>query len=393
LIAFNFNVKILHSGNLIHLIFMIKILTIAFYFLLVTHSGFAQQSSSRAKPLSVAVIGLVHTHVHWILGREKKGDIEIVGIVEPNRKLAEAYSKQHGYSMKIVFPTMSDMMKTIKPEAVFAFNTIYDHLKTVEFFAPLGIHVMVEKPLAVSMNHATKMLALAKKHNIHLLTNYETTWYGSNKTAGEIINDSNEIGSIRKIVFHTGHPGPVEIGCNPEFLEWLTDPKLNGGGALTDFGCYGANLCTWLMKGETPLTVSAITQQIKPEVYPNVEDEATIVLTYKKAQVIIQASWNWPYSRKDMEVYGKDGYVFCLDRERMLLMKNGRQTQTIQAPPMPEGFEDPFAYFANVVRGKIKLTKYDLSGPANNETVMQILEAAKHSAKTGKTILWKEFFK
>ncbi len=362
--------------------------------LLAGNTILAQNNTTTKRPIRVGIVGLVHTHVHGILGREKIGDIEIVGIAEPNRKLAEAYAKQHGFSMDIVFNTIEEMVAKTKPEAVFAFNTIYDHLKTVEYCAPLGIHVMVEKPLAVSLEHAEKMLALAKKHNIYLLTNYETTWYGSNKAAWEIVNDKNEIGSIRKIVFHTGHQGPVEIGCNPEFLEWLTDPVLNGGGAITDFGCYGANLCTWLMKGELPLTVTAITQQIKPGIYPKVDDEATILLTYSKAQVIIQASWNWPYSRKDMEVYGKDGYVFCLDRENMLLMRNGKlQKDTIKAPPMPQDSRDPYMYFANVIQGKIKMGPYDLSAPENNEIVVKILEAAKHSAKTGRTLVWKEFFK
>ena len=286
------------------------------------------------------------------------------------------------------------MIEKTKPEAVFAFNTIYDHLKTVEYCAPRGIHVMVEKPLAVNMEHAQKMLSLAAKYHIHLLTNYETTWYGSNKAAWEMVNEKNEIGPVRKMVFHTGHQGPVEIGCNPEFLEWLTDPVLNGGGALTDFGCYGANLCTWFMKGEHPLTVSAVTQQVKPELYPKVEDEATIVLTYNKAQVIIQASWNWPYSRKDMEVYGKEGYVFCLDRDNMLLMENGkRQKDTVKANPMPEGSRDPFMYFVNVIRGNIKMEPYDLSAPANNRIVMKILEAAKYAAKTGTTVEWNKFYK
>jgi hypothetical protein len=51
-----------------------------------------------------------------------------------------------------------------------------------------------------------------------------------------------------------------------------------------------------------PLTVTAVTQQIKPEIYPRVDDEATIILTYLHAQGILQASWNWPFDRKDMEV-------------------------------------------------------------------------------------------
>jgi predicted dehydrogenase len=357
-------------------------------------SVMGQKDSSAHKPMRVAVIGLVHAHVHWILARENRGDIEIVGIAEPNRSLAEAYSKQHGYSMNVVYSTMEEMIGKTKPEAVFAFNSIYDHLKTVEYCAPRGIHVMVEKPLAVSYEHATKMLALAKKYNIHLLTNYETTWYGSNAAAFKIIKEDKLIGDIRKIVFHTGHPGPIEIGCNPEFLEWLTDPVLNGGGAITDFGCYGADIATWLMNGEAPVTVTAVTQQIKPELYPKVDDEATIILTYKKTQVIIQASWNWPYGRKDMYVYGKTGFVFCKDGTSMQLKENEKkETQTLTASALNNDRNDPFVYFVNVIRGKITMDKYDLSAPATNDIVVRILDAAKHSAGTGKTVIWNEYFK
>ena len=354
----------------------------------------AQKDIVRQKPLRVAVVGLVHDHVHWILGRENKGDIEIVGIAEPNHELAERYSKRHGYNMNIVYSSMEDMIEKTRPEAVLAFNNIYDHLKVVEYCAPRGIHVMVEKPLAVSAEHVTKMLALAKKYNIHLLTNYETTWYDSNEKAEQIIKDEKAIGDIRKIIFYTGHQGPVEIGCSKEFLAWLTDPVLNGGGPLTDFGCYGADLATWLMNGETPQTVSAITQQIKPELYPKVEDEATIVLTYKKAQVIILASWNWPYGRKEMEVYGKTGIVFCKDGKNMEVRETGKkETQTVTAQSLPPDRNDPFIYFANVIRGNIIMNKYDLSAPATNEIVIKILEAAKHSSRTGKTVTWDQYYK
>jgi predicted dehydrogenase len=364
------------------------------FLVLFSFSVRAQKDTARNKPLRVAIVGLVHTHVHWILGRENRGDIEIVGIAEPNRSLAEKYSKQHGYKMDIVYSSMEEMIEKTNPEAVLAFNTIYDHLKVVEYCAPRGIHVMVEKPLAVNRDHAAKMLSLAKKYNIQLLTNYETTWYGSNAKAYQMVNQDKMIGDIRKIVFHTGHPGPIEIGCNPEFLEWLTDPVLNGGGALTDFGCYGSDLATWLMKGETPLTVTAVTQQIKPELYPKVEDEATIILTYKKAQVIIQASWNWPYSRKDMEVYGKTGFVFCKDGTNMQFKENEKTAiQLLTAPGLNSDRNDPFVYFANVIRGNIKMSAYDLSAPATNEIVMKILDAAKQSAKTGKTVIWNEYYK
>jgi predicted dehydrogenase len=221
-----------------------------------------------------------------------------------------------------------------------------------------------------------------------------TSWYSSNKLAWQKIHDENEIGDIRKIVFHTGHQGPIEIGCPPEFLEWLTDPVKNGGGAITDFGCYGADITNRFMQGQAPLTVTAVTQQMKPDKYPKVDDEATIILTYPKTQVIIQASWNWPFGRKDMEVYGSTGYIFALDKTNMKELKTGAKTaDTFAAPPLPAGQREPFEYFAGVIRGSITVKPFEFSSIENNEMVVKILEAAKTSAKTGKTIVWKDYFK
>lgn len=342
------------------------------------------------EPLAVGIVGLTHTHVHWVLGRPDRGDIKIVGIVEPNRELAQRYADQHGYSMDLVYDTMEEMIEAKNPQAVMAFGSIYDHLKVVETCAPLGIHVMVEKPLAVSLEHAKKMKALSEKHNILLFTNYETTWYPTNHKAFGMLQQG-KIGPLRKVVVHDGHRGPKEIGVNDEFLEWLTDPVLNGGGALTDFGCYGANLIVWLNNGQRPESVVAVTQTIKPDIYPKVDDEATIIVKYPEMQGIIQASWNWPTSRKDMEVYGKFGYVICDNRNDLRYRLNEDEDEikeTLDERPAP--MDDPFALFSAMIRYRLTEPPYALSSIENNMIVMEILEAAKESAATGKAVLLKK---
>jgi predicted dehydrogenase len=341
------------------------------------------------KPLQIGIAGLTHGHVNWILRAGSRNDLKIVGIAEPNRELAERLLKQYNLSTDILYPELNEMLDKTKPEAVTAFGSIYDHLAVVQACAPRKIHVMVEKPLAVNLDHARQMEALAKRNNIQLLTNYETTWYGSNHKAYGMLHEDKAFGTITKMVVHDGHQGPKEIGVNKEFLEWLTDPKLNGGGALTDFGCYGADLITWLMKGERPVSVSAITQQIKPEVYPKVEDEATIILTYPRAQGIIQASWNWPYGRKDMEVYGKTGYIVA-DRNGIRYLTEGDKEERLEKIPVrAQPFDDPFTFLAAVVRGEITLSDQDLSSLPINMTAMEILDAARRSAETGKVVFLK----
>jgi predicted dehydrogenase len=237
----------------------------------------------------------------------------MVGIVETNRELAQRHSTKYGFSMDIVYNTMEEMIAATQPEAVAAFGNIHDHLAVVETCAPKGIHVMVEKPMAVSMAHAEKMEALAKKHQIQLLTNYETSWYPTNLKAFNLLQEG-AIGDLRKVIVRDGHKGPKKIGVSDEFLEWLTDPVLNGGGAIMDFGCYGANLMTWLQQGKRPNSVTAVTQQLQPENNPRVDDDATIILTYDSAMAILEPSWNWPIGRKDMEVYGEKGVVYADNR-------------------------------------------------------------------------------
>jgi predicted dehydrogenase len=344
-------------------------------------------AGAQPRPVRIAVAGLSHGHAPLILGRKDRGDVRVVGIYEPNREVAERYAKRYGLMSSIFFTDLKKMLDEVKPEAVAAFGTTFDHLAVVQACAPRGIHVMVEKPLAANLQHALQIEALAKKHRIHVLTNYETTWYASNQAVYDYAHKEKALGPLRKIVVHDGHQGPQEINVPPEFLKWLIDPVLNGGGALMDFGCYGANLATWLMEGEEPLTVTAVTQQFKPEIYGKVEDEATIVLAYCNAQVIIQASWNWPTNRKDMEVYGRDGYAHAVDARNVRLRKpgDGQETSlTLERRKAP--LDDPFAYFAAVLQGEIQVGQTDLSSLTNNITVMRILDAATRSAATGETV-------
>jgi predicted dehydrogenase len=361
--------------------------------LILSFHNTAYTQSANKGPVRLAVAGLTHGHVSWILGRKEKSDAVMVGIYEPNTELAQRLAKRYGLSNDLFYTDLGKMLDAVKPEALVAFGSIYEHMAAVEAAAPRGIHVMVEKPLASNLQHAIKMEQLAKKYNIILLTNYETSWYPTTEKTYQLVHDSNFVGSIRKVVIHDGHEGPKEINVSKEFFGWLTDPVQNGGGAIVDFGCYGANLMTYLMKGQEPIAVTAVTHQYKPSIYPKVDDDATIVVDYPNAQCIIQASWNWPFSRKDMEVYGETGYLISANNTSMRLRNKStvkqEQTRTITPQDIPV-YTDPFAYFSDVLRGKIKVPANGLYSLENNMMVVRILEAAKESAKTGKTVKFRK---
>ncbi|HDZ03598.1 hypothetical protein LCGC14_0127800 [marine sediment metagenome] len=361
---------------------MKKLITLLILFFM--SNGYAQDP-----PIKLGVAGLTHGHVGWILSREVQSDINMVGIVETNTKLAERLSKEFGFSMDIVFSSMDEMIKAVKPDAIAAFGNIKDHLMVVEAAAPNGIHVMVEKPLATTLEEALKINALAKKHNIQVLTNYETSWYETNVKANNLLKQGT-IGELRKVIIRDGHKGPKKIGVSNEFLEWLTDPELNGGGAITDFGCYGANLMTWITNGKIPNSVTAVTQQLQPENNPNVDDDATIILTYDNEMAILEPSWNWPIGRKDMELYGTKGAIYSDNPTQLRLrLSKGYSDYTEETFLLPERdkpYDDPFSVFASVIKGNLVLEPFNVYSLENNLITMQILQAAINSAKSGTTI-------
>ena len=353
--------------------------------IIIMTAGSIAQSSPNHAPLRVGIVGLVHGHVHGFLDQSQhSAEIEIVGVAEPDRKLLDAAGTRYGFDRTILFTDLDEMLTKTHPQAVLVYTNTYDHRRVVEICARHSVHVMMEKPLAVSFDDALAMEKAAHAGNIHVLVNYETSWYRSNHAAFDLVR-ADALGDVRKVVVHDGHRGPKEIGVEPEFLSWLTDSKLNGAGALFDFGCYGADLMTWLMNGERPLTVTAVTQQIKPQIYPRVDDEATIVLTYPKAQAIIQASWNWPFDRKDMEVYGETGYVITVKRDDIRVRRaREEQEQLVAAQPVPAPYDSELTYLRAVI---LEGAKEDaLSSLETNVTVTEILDAARRSAETGKTI-------
>jgi predicted dehydrogenase len=344
--------------------------------LLLTTAGYGQ------KILRVGVAGLTHDHVHNIMHQFKSGEVIITGIAESDPQLIARYKKSYQLPDSLFYPSLAELIEHTHPDAVLAYNAISEHLGVVEVCAPKGISVMVEKPLATTVKDAERIAALAGQYHIRVLTNYETTWYDSNQQIYEMVNNDHTIGDPLKMIVHDGHQGPKEIGCSPDFLNWLTDPVKNGGGASRDFGCYGADLMTWLMHGAAPVAVTAVFHHIKPSIYPKVDDDATILLEYPAATGIIEASWNWPFGIKDWEVFGTTGYLHALN-DKVLEERSKKSYDSI--PVHPATYRDNIPYLADVLNGKTDPGN-DLSSLPVNLIVVRILEAATRSAKEGRRI-------
>ena len=175
-------------------------------------------AQSGTKPLRVVIAGLVHGHAAGFLEHyQKRPDLEIVGIIEPNRELFDQYAKRFNLNNKLYYSDLGEAIQATHPDAVLGYTSTYDHRRLVEIAARHHVAVMVEKPLAVSVEDARAIQEAARSAKIPVLVNYETTWYRSNHAAYDLVHDGS-LGQVRRIVVHDGHPGPQEIGVPPSFL-------------------------------------------------------------------------------------------------------------------------------------------------------------------------------
>jgi predicted dehydrogenase len=350
-------------------------------------TAFTLPAQTAQAHLRVAVVGLEHGHVDGFLASlAAHPEVELVGIVDADASLRADVAARFHLPQSLFFPDIAAMIEARHPQALLVYTSVAGHRAAIESAAHYRLPVMVEKPLSTTVEDALAIRRAARQAGIPVLVNYETTWYASNAAAAAEVGPTG-IGPIRRIVVHDGHQGPQEIGVSPTFLSWLTDPAQNGAGALFDFGCYGADLATVLMHGQPPLSVTAVTHTDKPALYPKVDDEATVILQYPQAQAVLQASWNWPFNRKDMEIYGAAGYALTVGADQLRLRHpHDAQERLLAAPPLAADQRDSLSYLGAVLAGRIH-PEGDLTALDTNLIVVQILDAARRSAHTGQTVL------
>ena len=332
-----------------------------------------------AQQYKIAVVGLVHSHVWGHLKEMLQGDqVKLVGIAETEPTLV-AEAKKRGAADALFFGDYCTMIKQTKPDIVWGFVENDRHLEIVQFCAPRKIHVMFEKPLASKYADALAIQRLAGQDGIQVMVNYQMAWWPANYAAKNIA-DSGALGQVWRLRGIVGHGGPGSTGLGKPFFDWLTDPDKNGAGALVDMQCYTALWSLWFL-GQ-PEKVYAQVNHLRPEIFPKVEDNSTMVLSYKNGVGLCEGSWDLPRSFQDLEVFGLKGSVIITQQKIQLQI--GRKVQDVPLDPLPPERATPIACLVNAIKSGKALD--GLVGLKMNVGVVEILEAARMSVESGQAI-------
>ena len=360
---------------------------LSLFFLLVcvgaAKSGSAPPKAAGSK-IKLAIVGLDHDHV-WGLLRDltEEPNAELVGIADAHEALVDQAKTKVPPTVKF-YSDYVKMLDEVKPDGVIVTTENDRHLEILRECAKRHIHYSTEKPMATNAADAREMERLANQAGIKVMVNYWNAWVSPTHALYHGVHDG-QLGPVQRIVVQYGHQGPKEIGVSKYFGDWLYDPAKNGGGAIMDFGCYGAEWAVWL-KGR-PTRVSAVTQKLKVDQHNAVDDDATIVLDYPDGTAIIEASWDWPYSMGQVQVFGPKGSLLATRNDLFFRSptdnaKVGLEGERVAFDPLAHETSNPVSYFVDRIRSN-KPIEDPLSMKLNVQ-VMEILDAARESARTGK---------
>lgn len=344
-------------------------------------------SSARAADAKVrlAIIGLDHDHVWGILKDiAKEPQAELVAIADPHPDLVQKAKAQVPPRVKF-YSDYVKMLDATKPEAVIVTTETDRHLDILRACAQRHINYSTEKPMATNARDAQEMARLAGQAGIKLMVNYWNAWVAPTHDLFHRVHNG-ELGPVQKIIVQYGHQGPKEIGVSREFAAWLYDPVKNGGGALMDFGCYGAEWALWL-KGR-PTRVFATSEKLKTQQKNRVEDDATIVLEYPDGVAILEPSWDWPYNMDRVQVFGPKGSLLAT-QQQLFSRPAGADDFPPEGKPValaavPHETSNPISYLVDCIRHS-KPIENPLAAPLNVQ-VVEILDAARESIRTGRAV-------
>jgi len=155
-----------------------SIVCVSVAWFLAAHCPAQSAPAKMSGPLPVGIVGLVHGHVEGFFQQSLRNrNIEIVGIVEPDGQLVSKYASKYGLDRRLFSSDLEEMLTRAHPQAVLVYTNTYDHRRVVEICARHGVHVMMEKPLAVSFEDALAIEKAARTGKIQVLVNYEASRY------------------------------------------------------------------------------------------------------------------------------------------------------------------------------------------------------------------------
>jgi predicted dehydrogenase len=337
-----------------------------------------------SESIRVGVIGLVHDHI-WdnLPALKAHPSAQIVAVADSNPELLTRFEEE--YNCSATYEEYEDLLQEEELDAVYIYLSNRAGAEAAQLALSMGLHVMIEKPMASTLEEADDMMAAARVSGSRLMINWPLAWWPQLHQAMNLAS-SGAIGRIWQVKYRAAHAGPAELGCSDFFCSWLFDPEENGGGALMDYCCYGALLARAILG--MPARVTGIMGRFCKETI-TVEDNALLALTYHDAMATAEGSWTQidKMTAYTTLIYGTEGTLMIEPRSGGKLLKATKDEPDgieIEVPQLPKELENSATHFIHCLQTGEPFTL--LCQDRICRDTQEILEAGSIAAEEGCTV-------
>jgi len=340
-----------------------------------------QRSQNSGKKVRYAVVGLGYIAQIAVLPAFKHArNSELRALVSSDPKKLKELGRKYGVSNTYSYEDYASCLESGEVDAVYIALPNVMHREYAERAARAGIHVLCEKPMAITEQECESMIEAAQRNRVKLMIAYRLHFEEANLRAVDIVN-SGKLGQPR--IFNSVFSQQVKEGD-------IRLQKKLGGGTLYDMGTYCINASRYLFR-EEPVEVSAFTGKSGDKRFREVDEACSAVMRFPQDKLATFTSSFGAASISSYEVLGTRGtlrldpaYEFAEPLRYELTVNEKKQTKKF---PKRDQFAPELIYFSNCVLKDKDPEPSGLEGLAD----VRIIRALYRSAESGSPVKLESF--
>lgn len=314
------------------------------------------------------VVGINFDHMHMgdlLRLAHDHPQIEIVGVADEEPGRIASVIAPFGIPEDRVYDDFRACLEQTSPDIAVLCPATGKHGDYVDWVAPYGCHVLVEKPFAANLADADRMIDAMARTGKSLAINWPLAWYPPHVTTKRLIGN-DAIGEVVEVHYYDGNRGPLRHVAGKEEVSeaeaarrksesWWYQ-KRYAGGSLQDYLGYGVTLGTWFLDGRAPVEVTCVVDDA-PGL--EVDEHAIAVCRYSGPTGLSKFETRWgtftdpwthqPQPKCGFVVVGTHGTISSYDYESTIRVQTGHfpEGRDVAVDPLPEGYRDPIGHFVH----------------------------------------------
>lgn len=358
-------------------------------------------TTNERRRFKIAGVNFDHMHMGDLLRlTSEHPQADIVGVADEDLNRVAPTADRFGIPAERRYTDFRRCLEETRPDIVLLCPATGKHGDYVEAVAPFGVNVLMEKPMAASLQDADRMIRALTQTGKTLVINWPLAWYPPHVTTKRLL-DEGVIGDVIEVHYYDGNRGPLrhvedkveitaEEAARQKSQSWWYQ-KTAGGGSLLDYLGYGVTLGTWFLNGRAPLEVTAVVDE---PVGLDVDEHSVVVARYASGLSKFETRWGtftdpWtlqPQPKCGFVVVGTGGTIASYDYEATIRLQTRARPETheVLVDTLDAPFRNPIEYLIHVLE-----TGEPVTGPLSpglSRIGQQIVDTAVVSAREKRTV-------